>query len=159
MRQAAIGLVLLMVLALAATGSAQSTATVRPGDGIGPVKLGMTPAEVQAALGGPPSQQYANGWSLWETQKIDVFFYKGKALMIDTEDTALATAEGIRIGSTDVDLIKAYGAPVCSGLNQYRGQAYLAWFYDGVFIFLNGSPRATFMLRVVPNGAGKAVCS
>ncbi|HLE78288.1 MAG TPA: hypothetical protein VJA65_07770 [bacterium] len=162
MRQVAIALILINFLALA-TGSAhvlaQTPAGIRPGDGVGPVRLGMSPAEVQAALGGPPSERYSNGWWLWANQKIDVYFYQGRALMIDTESPELATAEGIRIGSTDVDLIKAYGAPVCSGLNQYRGQAYLAWIYDGAVVFLNGSPRATFMVRVLPAGSGKAICN
>lgn len=162
MRQVAIALILISFMALASGSAhvlAQTPAGIRPGDGIGPVKIGMTPAEVQAALGGPPSERYDNGWWLWETQKIDVFFYQGRAFMIDTEHPDLATAEGIKIGSTSVDLIKAYGAPVCSGLNQYRGQAYLGWFYDGIFVFLNGNPRAAFVVRVVPAGSGKAVCN
>ena len=88
MRQVAIALILINFLALA-TGSAhvlaQTPAGIRPGDGVGPVRLGMSPAEVQAALGGPPSERYSNGWWLWANQKIDVYFYQGRALMIDTE--------------------------------------------------------------------------
>lgn len=131
---------------------------IRPGDGIGPVRLGMTPAEVQAALGVPPSERYPNGWMMWEARHISVFFDNGKAFLIDTDDPSLVTAEGIRVGSTDTDLIKAYGAPACSSVRNFRGQAYLGWYYGGLFVFLNGSPRQVFGIRVLPSASANAVC-
>lgn len=135
-----------------------AAATIRPGDGVGPIKMGMTPAQVQDAIGLPPTQRYPSGWQIWETRKLAVYFDNGKAMMIDIEDAAAVTAEGIRIGSADTDLIKAYGAPVCSSVQQFRGKAYLGWYYEGLFVFLQGSPRQAFAIRVLPNGIAAAVC-
>lgn len=135
-----------------------SDATVRPGNGIGRLKLGMTPAQAQDTIGLPPTKRYPSGWSIWETRKLAIYFDNGKAFMIDTEDPAELTPEGVRIGSTDIDLVKAYGTPVCSSVQTYRGKAYLAWYYNGLFMFLNGSPRHVFAIRVLPNGAATELC-
>lgn len=135
-----------------------ATASIRPGNSIGAVKLGMTPAQVQEAVGLPPTERYRSGWQVWETRKLSVYFENGKAFMIDTEDPAMITGEGIRIGSADTDLIKSYGSPVCSSVRDYRGKAYLGWYYEGLFVFLNGSPRQVFAIRVLPNGTAAEVC-
>jgi len=141
-----------------ATAQLEETASIRPGEGIGSVRLGMTPPEVQAAIGLPPTERYPSGWMVWESRKLAVFFDGGKARMIDTEDVAHVTADGVRIGSTDTELIKAYGAPACSAVRRYRGKAYLGWYYGGLFLFLNGSPRQVFAMRVLPNEAAEALC-
>jgi hypothetical protein len=135
----------------------QST-SVRPGDGIGQVKLGMTPAEVQEAIGLPPTDRYPSGWYSWQTRKLDIYFENGKARLIDTEDPTLVSATGIHVGSSSTDLIKAYGTPVCSSVRSYRDRAYLGWYYEGLFLFLNGTPRQVFAIRVLPNGVASAVC-
>ncbi len=31
-------------------------------------------------------------------------------------------------------------------------------YYEGLFLFLNGTPRQVFAVRVLPNGAAAAVC-
>ncbi len=140
------------------TSTTQPAANIRAGDGIGPVKLGMTPAQVQEAIGLPPTRSFASGWYVWETRKLEVLFREGRAYLIDTEDPAEATPEGIRLGSTDVDLIKAIGVPACSSVREFRGKAYLGWYYEGLFLFLNGSPRQVFAIRVLPKGVAADVC-
>lgn len=135
-----------------------SAAMVRPGDSMGAVKLGMTPAQVQDAIGLPPTERDPSGWYTWQTRKLWVYFDNGKARMIDTEDPALITPEGIHIGSSSTDLIKAYGVPVCSSVRVHRGKAYLGWYYEGLFVFLDGTPRQVFGMRVLPNGAASEVC-
>ncbi|MDR7419850.1 MAG: serine protease [Armatimonadota bacterium] len=131
--------------------------TVRPGDGIGGVKIGMTPAQAQQAVGLPPSS-VGGGWHEWNTRKLSVYFDGGKALFIVTANPAIATLEGVRVGSTDVDLIKAYGAPVCASVGNFRGSALLGWYYEGMIVLLEGSPRKTALLVVIPKGAARAIC-
>lgn len=140
------------------TNPTPETTSVRPGDGIGLVKLGMTPAQAQEAIGLAPTDRYPSGWYSWQTRKLDVYFQDGKALLIDTEDPAVATAEGIHVGSSTTDLIKAYGVPVCSSVRSYREKAYLGWYYEGLFVFLSGTPRQAFAIRVLPNGVASEVC-
>ncbi|MDQ7843186.1 MAG: serine protease [Armatimonadota bacterium] len=137
--------------------TAEQTA-ILPGRGIGSVRLGMTPAQVEAALGVPPSRRLESGWAEWQGRSLWIYFAAGRAAMIDTEDRAAATPEGIRVGSTDADLIRAYGTPACSSVRDYRGQAYLGWYYSGLFVFLKGSPRQVFGLRVIDAAAAGVVC-
>ncbi len=132
--------------------------SIRPGEGVGLVRLGMTPAQVQEAVGLAASARNPNGWYEWETRKLSVYFDQGKAIIIYTEDAALATAEGVRLGSTDVDLVKTYGTPVCSSLFSYGGRAHLAWVYRGMFAFLTGAPRRIEAVAVFPAAAADAIC-
>src|SRR2546422_997766 len=129
-----------------------------PGEGIGAVRLGMTPARVQEVIGLPPSRRTARGWYDWDTRRLSVLFDSGKAVIIYTEDPTAVTAEGIRLGSTDVDLIKAYGGPACSSLFPASGRATLAWGYHGLLVFISGSPRQIGALAVVPGGFASVVC-
>ncbi len=135
-----------------------SAATVRPGEAVGAVKLGMTPAQAQEAIGLPPTERFPSGWYNWATRKLWVLFENGRAYLIDTEDPADSTPEGIRVGSTDIDLIKAYGPPVCSSVRDYRGKAYLGWYYEGLFLFLDKTPRQVFAIRVLPGGLAADLC-
>src|SRR2546426_2526817 len=132
--------------------------SVSPGEGIGAVRLGMTPARVQEVIGLPPSRRTARGWYDWDTRRLSVLFDSGKAVIIYTEDPTAVTAEGIRLGSTDVDLIKAYGGPACSSLFPASGRATLAWVYHGLLVFISGSPRQIGALAVVPGGFASVVC-
>ncbi len=134
------------------------TTMIRPGDGIGALKLGMTPAQVQEAIGLPPSRNDAHGWSDWNTRKLSVLFERGAAIVIYTEDPTVATAEGIRMGSDDVDLIKAYGGPSCSRLIPVADRATLGWVYHGLLLFIAGMPRHIVALAVVPGAFATAVC-
>jgi S1-C subfamily serine protease len=131
--------------------------TIRPGEGIGGLKIGMTPAQAQAAVGLPPSS-VAQGWHEWRTRQLAVYFEGGKALIIVTDNPAVATPEGVRVGSTDVDLIKAYGVPVCASAGSFRGSALLGWYYDGLIVLLEGSPRKASVLAVIPKGAAQTIC-
>lgn len=138
-------------------GAQPAGTSVLPGEGIGAVRLGMTPAGVQEAIGLPPSRR-VRGWYDWDTRRLSVLFDDGKAVVIYTQDPAAVTAEGIRLGSTDVDLIKAYGGPACSSLFSASGRATLAWVYHGLLVFISGSPRQIGGIAVVPGGFANAVC-
>jgi len=144
--------------AQSATTRRASGATIRPGESIGGLRLGMTVAQAQEALGLPPSGRDSNGWYTWGTRGLMVFFDGGRAVLIGTMNPSEITPEGIRVGATDVDLIRAYGRPVCSSVQSYEGRAYLGWVYDGLLALLDGSPRRIFLLVVIPNGAASALC-
>ncbi len=141
------------------SGDAQPTGTrVRPGEGVGAVQLGMSPAKVAAAIGLPANRRDAHGWYEWDSRKLSVRFDRDEAVVIYTEDPAAVTAEGIRLGSTDVDLIKAYGGPACSSLFPAAGKATLGWVYHGLIVFITGSPRQIAALAVVGDGVANAIC-
>jgi hypothetical protein len=143
----------LLVAATPAVDLRAADEVVRPGDGIGNLKLGMTRAQVHEAVGLPPTS-IDGAMHEWETRKLAVYFDGGKALFIFTTNPNLGTPEGVRVGSTDVDLIKAYGPPVCAKI----GLGGLGWFYEGLVVLLDGSPRKTYALVVVPSGASSAMC-
>jgi S1-C subfamily serine protease len=136
----------------------EETTMVRPAVGLGALKLGMTPAQAETAIGLPPSERNARGWADWNTRRISVLFARGAAVAIYTEDPAAATAEGIRLGSNDVDLIKAYGSPECSRLLPVSSGATLGWVYHGLVLFITGTPRHIVALLVVPGDFATAVC-
>jgi len=52
----------------------------------------------------------------------------------------------------------ALGAPGCASVRHYRGKAYLGWYYSGLFVFRDGSPRRAFAIRVLPNALVTVVC-
>jgi len=140
-----------------ATASAAEGA-IRPGEGVAPIKLGMTPAEAEAAMGLPPTTRDPQGWWEWATRKLVVHFDRGKIDMIYTENNVEATTLGIRIGATDTDLITAYGRPLCSNVMNFRGKALLTWLYEGIWFFLAGTPRAVNGIVIIPNGVSSQVC-
>ncbi len=137
---------------------ASSPITIRPGDSLGAVKIGMTPAQAQDAIGLPPSD-HEGPWYTWETRRLTVRVDDGKVELIGTRDPADVTAEGIRVGSTDTDLIKAYGTPVCATILSFRGKASLGWVYEGLIVFLEGFPRRAVYLVVSQRGSARQVCS
>ncbi len=135
-----------------------SAVTIRPGESIGALKLGMTLPQAQEAIGLPPTDRDGDFY-IWSLRKLMVVFENGKIQIIGTEDPAEVTAEGIRIGATDTDLIKTYGAPLCSSIRPFRGKAYLTWYYEGLFVFLEGTPRRVSTILVMPKGTAREICS
>jgi hypothetical protein len=138
-----------------------TSASIRPGDGIGPVRIGMNHNQVIEAIGLPPTGR--DMCAVWATRMLHVCYDKGKAVVIISEDPSAQTAEGIKVGSSDVDLIKAYGAPVCATVRAYtvngQSKTYLTWFYEGMFAWLEGKPRRVVGLLVVPPGLARGVCN
>jgi hypothetical protein len=120
-------------------------------DGIGPVKIGMTPAEATEALGrevavdenevlhdtcgyakasgGPDNLGFMvlrhDANSEWRIHRVDVY-----------EGSPIATAEGIRIGSTEDEVKKAYGAGVKVEEHPYQGP-------EGHYLIVNADGEGT----------------
>lgn len=132
--------------------------TVRPAVGLGALKLGMTPAQAQEAIGLPPSRTDGNGWAFWNARRVAVLFERGAVVAIYAANPTVATAEGIRLGSRDADLIKAYGGPECSKILPTSDGAALGWIYQGLVLFISGTPRHIVALLIVPGDFATAVC-
>ena len=131
--------------------------SVRPGEGIGSLKIGMTPAQVESTLGLAPSSR-TESCSFWATRKLALCFSGGKVSLILTQDPADTTPEGIRVGASDVDLITAFGRPKCARISSFNGKAILTWFYDGLSFWLEGDPRRVSGMLVLTPGTATAVC-
>jgi hypothetical protein len=100
-----------------APAAAQSDTLIVPGERIGPIRLGMLPGDVVRALGQPSKiNTYPHGGIEYDYRYDDKYFFvtfsavpETEADQIGTSDPRYATREGIRIGSSGVDVVRAYG--------------------------------------------------
>ena len=131
--------------------------SVRPGEGVGSLKIGMTAAQAASALGLSPSTR-SESCSFWATRKLALCFDQGKVVLILTQDPADIAPQGIRVGASDVDLITAFGRPKCARVSNFNGKAMLTWFYDGLSFWLEGDPRRVSGMLVLMPGAATTSC-
>jgi RNA polymerase sigma factor (sigma-70 family) len=114
------------VIGLSASGSKQNTARFQiiPGVGVGPVRVGMTLAEVEKVLGkaGPGGIYAPLGLCVLtgtnDPTHVSELMVIGRAadgntgvLPADLKDFAGATKEGIRLESTGAEVLQALGKP------------------------------------------------
>jgi hypothetical protein len=101
--------------------AADDALVLRPGQGVGPVRFGMSPQEVEKLLGPPSQKKYQWQWH-YPQRGLTIFFgpkgvkiitcYSSRAITDpEAHDFAGKTPEGIGIGSTENDIIQAYGPP------------------------------------------------
>ncbi len=90
------GLIFAAVLA-ALPARAEVSALIVPGQSLGPASLGMSEAEVAAALGRPVSRP--NGALMFPAWKITVTFDGGAAVRISTADPQFRTRRGAGVGT------------------------------------------------------------
>jgi hypothetical protein len=104
------------------------------GDGVGPVQLGMTRAEVQRAAAGARDTAWMQE-GMQERGLTVPLAPSGRAMVVLAEDTvtrieihesAVRTGEGLGVGSTFQELRTAYGAP-CAAVGE--GEV-VVWFAD-----------------------------
>ncbi|MGA0601876.1 hypothetical protein ACO2Q3_14305 [Caulobacter sp. KR2-114] len=109
-----------LALALAAT-SATSAPPAAPAwvitpDGLGPLKIGMTPKQAQAALGRKVTTDNSfdascRPYEVEGLESLSLLFMDGKLDSIDfSEGATWKTAGGVKVGDTDAAIRKAYGA-------------------------------------------------
>jgi hypothetical protein len=109
----------------AAAASAEPLSLASPVEmrGVGPVRIGMTPKEASKAAGialpGDPYELYEDGSCYYVVPEgdVDAFGFMvadGKIARVDvTDTTAVATAEGARIGDSEQHILELYpGAAV-----------------------------------------------
>jgi outer membrane lipoprotein-sorting protein len=96
--------------------------TVIPGEGIGPVKFGMSKKEVIEKLGEPDKidqrglalDYLSRGYSIMVHPKRGVMMitcYTQATFVVKVKDFAGKTKEGIAMGASAADIVKAYGEP------------------------------------------------
>ena len=140
-----------LVLSIPAYGSAQAAAVaapllIVPGQGIGPVRLGMTVVQVRAALG---KEQRSTADSLtsatimtWKTKGggyLGVWFGPdGKAVNIGiNQDAQYATAQGLRAGDTAEKVRGVMGPPAdMSLLVSARFGRFQVLQYPGILFYI-----------------------
>jgi hypothetical protein len=91
--------------------------TIYPGIGIGKVRLGMTKAQVQRALGRDHfvnDQQGAYTELAWDFATWTVGFQRGRAVQISTSLTSQRTSKRVGPGTTWRALMRAYPGGRCA---------------------------------------------
>lgn len=106
-------------------------------DGIGPLRVGMTVEEAHAALGGdfaapgpdagvsesPEACQYARSGRF--PQGVRVMLEGLRVVRVEADSTALATAEGARIGDAEARIQQLYPGRVTVQPHKYTDGKYL----------------------------------
>jgi hypothetical protein len=119
--------VLVGVVALALVpGASGIESTIHPGVGIGQVKLGMTQAQVQKALGKWRFVNEQDGRHLsvgWGFGEWTVDFVGGRTVQVATTLVAQKTPTRVGPGSTWRALVRAYPHGVCTFNNDQWGRA------------------------------------
>ena len=113
---------------------------------LGPVET-ITPSGMLGLMAGAsfptlrnkidPEGHYGSQVDDWETDaceiyttldgQADVMVESGRATAFITTNSKLATAKGIRVGSSEANLKKAYGSSLEISENPYDGQDYFLW--------------------------------
>ena len=115
---------------------AADTALVLRHDGFGPLRVGMTAAEAEAALGhfrlipfnpGAPADSMACGYG--ESDRlpagVKVMMEGARVVRLDVGSGDVATAEGARIGDTEARVQQLYPGRVTVGPHKYTDGHYL----------------------------------
>jgi hypothetical protein len=115
---------------------AADTARVLRHDGFGPLRVGMTAAEAEAALGhfrlipfnpGAPADSMACGYA--ESDRlpagVKVMMEGARVVRVDVVSGDAATAEGARIGDTEARVQQLYPGRVTVGPHKYTDGHYL----------------------------------
>jgi len=114
-----LGVVFVAALALAAPASGTES-TIYPGVGIGKVKLGMTKAQVERALGKPDlvnAREGAYTEYAWAFATWTVGFIHGRAVQVATTLASQRTPDRVGPGSTWQQLARAYPRGICTQNN------------------------------------------
>jgi hypothetical protein len=115
--------------------AADPTLTLRH-DGIGPLRVGMTVAEAQAALGHfrmirleptAPVDSMACGYgmSVRLPAGVKVMMEGARVVRVEVDSGAVATAEGARVGDTEARIQQLYAGRVTVGPHKYTDGHYL----------------------------------
>jgi hypothetical protein len=115
---------------------AADTAPVLRHDGFGPLRVGMTAAQAEAALGhfrlipfnpGAPADSMACGYAESERLPagVKVMMEGARVVRVDVVSGDAATAEGARIGDTEARVQQLYPGRVTVGPHKYTDGHYL----------------------------------
>lgn len=115
---------------------AADTAPVLRHDGFGPLRVGMTAAEAEAALGhfrlvpfdpGAPADSMACGYAASDRLPagVKVMMEGARVVRLDVVSGDVPTAEGARIGDTEARIQQLYPGRVTVGPHKYTDGHYL----------------------------------
>jgi hypothetical protein len=113
-----------------AAPSAPSTWVVRP-DGLGPIRIGATVAELEAALGRrPPRADSLDPHCdyLRDPDRVPGVWFmltEGRVARLDVDSTGPATTEGVRVGDGTEKVQRLYAPRVIVTPHKYTGGEYL----------------------------------
>jgi hypothetical protein len=118
------------------SAAAQDTAWTLRHDGIGPLRVGMTAAQAEAALGhfrlipfnpGAPADSMACGYAASDRLPggVKVMMEGAHVVRLDVVSGDVATAEGARIGDTEARVQQLYPGRVTVGPHKYTDGHYL----------------------------------
>jgi hypothetical protein len=118
------------------SAASQDTAWTLRHDGIGPLRVGMTAAEAEAALGhfrlipfnpGAPADSMACGYAASDRlpDGVKVMMEGARVVRLDVVSGDVATAAGARIGDTEARVQQLYPGRVTVGPHKYTDGHYL----------------------------------
>ena len=138
------------VLSASVPVTAQSQDLIVPGHRLGPISLGMFGDEAIKLLGKPEKEESCPGCP------FRVWWYQGgnylvtvdygptwKVIGVSTKSTRYASREGLRIGSSAYEIMKAYG----QSKRQECGTARCYMEYDDILFWLTGGQITTIVVQ------------
>ena len=137
--------------------SAATTAMTVTPDGIGPVRAGMAPREAESALGAqivwPNGSDPGRGCAFvtWRGAPAGVHLMveNGTVARVDVDSVAVATAEGIRVGSSEAEVRSAYGNRLTTMPHKYEPK--------GHYLVVTPASAADSIFRLVFETDGQRV--
>jgi hypothetical protein len=117
---------------------------------VGPVRIGMTVAQAERALGSPFEPSSDSGECVYRKSAAappGVLFMQvgGRIVRIDITEPRVRTANGIEVGSSERDVRAAYGSAIAISPHKYTAGRYLtvADDADHRVVFETGEERVT----------------
>lgn len=93
-------------------------------DGIGPIKIGMTDAQLRATLHGKPIEEDSGSEACYYVHEagrnhLHYMVIDGRVVRIDVDDRGIPTAAGIRVGDAEAKAQQVYGSEMKVTAHQY----------------------------------------
>jgi hypothetical protein len=87
--------------------------TIVPGSRVGPISLGMTEAQLLDAVGAPTTSFVGDDGKQhrYETLGLNAYVHGGRVDMVGVFGTSYATTDGIRVGSSELEVTARLGEP------------------------------------------------
>ena len=121
----------LLCLCLLVRGALASDPWVVRQDGVGPIKTGMSLAQLNSVLNEqfslPTNKEDQGCFYVHPKQHphVSLMIEKGRLVRIDVDSPGISTSEGIQVGDSEAHATKIYGARLKADAHQYTEGHYL----------------------------------